>query len=269
MNPEMISAWQKVTGCSTPEEFQAKSTAAASRPRLLILLPGNPDQGDWNSHFGMLFLYLCQRFRVEVRGACGNNIYLVRQTLAKEAAAVKPDYVLWIDSDNLVTVEGFDHLYRSMEASPLVSIVGAWYFFPVGGGEIRIAAGWHPATVDRLVTLDMIEQATELIEVGYIGFGMCLMRGEIFQKTGPKHFCPILDDSEDGFMTDDAGFCFLAKELGYRTFLHPAVRVEHLKVMKVPAPVAGQFQTGEKENGNLNNSSGEQSELQVLDHHRA
>jgi hypothetical protein len=220
------------------------------------------------SHYSLLFLYLCSKFAVEVRGACGNNIYLVRQLLAKEAARVQPDYVLWIDSDNLVTVEAFEHLYVSAEASQEVSIIGAWYYFPASDG-VRIAAGWNPTTRDNMVTLDKIEQATSLMEVGYIGLGMCLMRGSVFQDTAPYHFRPILDEnSPEGFMTDDAGFCHLARERGHKTFLHPAVRVEHLKTMKVPAPGRSQ-EKGEEENGNHANGSYQQPELQIMDPHGA
>jgi hypothetical protein len=239
------------------------------RKRLLILLPGNPDQAEWVAHYSLLFLYLCVHFEVTTRSSSGNNIYLVRQLLAKEAQALRPDYVLWIDSDNLVTVEGFQHLFSSAEADPDVSIIGAWYYFPASDG-IRIAAGRNPATAANMVTQDKIVAADNLMAVGYIGFGMCLMKGQVFQDTAPYHFRPILDDaSPEGFMTDDAGFCCLAAERGHKTFLHPAVRVEHLKVMKVPAPAGLPNQKEKENNGDHANSSSIQPELQIVDHHGA
>jgi hypothetical protein len=238
--------------------------------KLLILLPGNPDQADWTMHYAMLLLYLCARFEVVIRGSSGNNIYLVRQLLAKEAAELHPDYVLWIDSDNLVTVEGFQYLHSAAEADPELSIIGGWYFYPTHGGKIKVAAGWNPPTPENMITLERIQAATDLIEVGYIGFGMCLMKGQVFQATRPHHFRPILDDSApEGFLTDDAGFCQLAREKGYRSYLHPAVFVHHLKVLKVPAPAGLPNQTGEKANGHSGNSSYQQPELQVLDYHSA
>lgn len=234
----------------------------SQRKRILVLLPGNPVNATWCSAWTGLLCHMSGKFDVILRGACSNNIYITRHILALEAEAIKPDYVLMIDSDNLVTVDAFESLMAQMEAYPSVSILGAWYYFQNSKG-IKIAAGGLPATDGNLVTPEQIAAATELMEVGFIGFGMCLMRGQVFQDTAPEHFRPILDPaSEFGFMTDDVGFCKLARERGHKTYLHPFVRVEHLKTMNVPAP-AGQSK-GEKDDGNHSNASGDGSVLQEL-----
>jgi GT2 family glycosyltransferase len=234
------------------------------KKKLLVLLPGNPVPG-WTPAWDFLLCHLTQRYQVEIRGASSNNIYITRHILAVEAQLLKPDYVLMIDSDNLPTIDAFESLMAQMETYPMVSILGAWYYFVNSKGETVIAAGGLPATETSLVTSEQIANATELMEVGFIGFGFCLMRGQVFQDTAPEHFRPVLDSrSEFGFMTDDAGFCWLAAQRGHKTYLHPFVRVEHLKLMKVPAP-AGQIK--EKVNGNHANAGGDGSKLQELQHH--
>jgi hypothetical protein len=236
----------------------------SERKSLLVLLPGNPVNASWCSAWTFLLCHLSSKYKVELRGACSNNIYITRHVLALEAEALMPDYVLMIDSDNIATVDAFESLMAQMEGYPMVDILGAWYYFENSKG-IRIAAGSFPATDDNLVTPEQIAAATELMEVGFIGFGFCLMRGQVFQDTAPEHFRPVLDPhSEFGFMTDDAGFCFLAAQRGHKTYLHPFVRVEHLKTMQVPAP-AGKKE--KEENGNHSNTSGDGSELQKLEHH--
>lgn len=234
------------------------------RQSLLICLPGGPFESEWVASYGALLTYLCSKFAVEVRGTTGNNIYLVRNVLAQEAEKLMPHYVLWIDSDNLGTPEAFENLYASMEASENedVSILGGWYYYVNTAGEVKIAAGWHGG---KQVTSEEIAAATDLMPVGYIGLGFCLMRGGVFQDTAPWHFNPLVDGDCE-FMTDDAGFCELARRNGHKTYLHPAVRVEHLKILKVPAP-AGQKQ-GE-ENGNRTDSGNQQPELQIVDAHGA
>jgi hypothetical protein len=242
----------------------------SERQKLLICLPGEPFVAEWVNSFGALLVYLCAKFFVEVRFSTGNNIYLVRNVLAREAEKLKPDYVLWIDSDNPPSLAGFDSLYVAMENQDNqdVSILGAWYYFVNTAGEVKIAAGWHPATPENQITEEPISAATGLYEVGYIGLGFCLMRGQVFQDTAPAHFRPMDDNrSPDGFMTDDAGFCELARLNGHKTYLHPAVRVEHLKVLKVPAP-AGQKERGNS-NGNRTDSGNQQPELQIVDAHGA
>lgn len=246
----------------TPEVTAAN---VEQRKKLLVLLPGNPVNAEWCTAWTMLLLHLCSKFMVELRGACSNNIYLTRHVLAREAEVLKPDYVLMIDSDNLVTVEAFDMLFEAIEAAPDVSILGAWYTFNNSKG-LRIAAGGFPALDDTLIDPQVVLQATSLIEVGYIGFGFTLVRGQVFQDTAPEHFRPILDpQAEFGFMTDDVGFCFLAKQRGHKTFLHPLVRVEHLKTQRVPAPMPAT--KGEKEDGNHIDVSDKRPELQKLEHH--
>jgi GT2 family glycosyltransferase len=219
-----------------------------TRPKLLICLPGNPDQSEWIANWSLLLLYLAGqhlagRFELELRWFTGTNIYTVRQFFAEEAERLKPDYVLWIDSDNVPTVEAFEGLYNVMvlDQNRGIGILGAWYYYATKQG-IKIAAAhwshWKPGAIPVQVTEADIEAAApEPFEVGWIGFGFCLMRGEIFQHTGPWHFRPIHDDAmPGGFMTDDVGFCYLASLHGFKTYLHPGVRVEHLKVLKVPPP---------------------------------
>ena len=234
---------------------------------LLVLLPGHPVPG-WTPAWDYLLCHLTRKFNMTIRGATSNNIYLTRHVLALYAQEMNPDYVLMIDSDNLPEIDAFEALMAQMEAYPSVSILGAWYFFTNSKGETVIAAGGIPATADRLVTLEQIEAATELMEVGFIGFGFCIMRGQVYQDTAPEHFRPVLDpNSEFGFMTDDAGFCWLAAQRGHKTYLHPFVRVEHLKLMKVPAPAGHKKE--KEENGNHTNASGSGPELQELQYHGA
>jgi GT2 family glycosyltransferase len=203
------------------------------RPKLLVCLPGNPDQSEWIANWSLLLIYLAGRFELELRWQTNTNVFMVRQLLAEEAERLDPDYVLWIDSDNVPTAEAFEGLYDAMEHEQ-VSILGAWYYYLTPDG-VKIAAGRDDGSP---VTEKDIEDAHRSpFVVRYVGLGFCLMRGAVFQSTGPYHFRPILDDDmPGGFMTDDVGFCHLARLHGYETYLHPGVRVEHLKVLKVPAP---------------------------------
>jgi hypothetical protein len=235
------------------------------RKKLLILLPGK-----YQEALALVFLVseLSQtgKYFIELRDARSNNIYIARHVLALDAEKMNPDYVLWIDSDNLVDIATVESLIAQMEAYPSVSILGAWYRFVNAKGHVVVAAGGLPASLKTLVTEEQIAEATTLMEVGFIGLGCCLMRGQVFQDTAPEHFRPILDpNSEFGFMTDDAGFCKLARDRGHKTYLHPFIRVEHLKTQCVPAPAG--LKKEKEENGNHSNTSGDGSELQKLEHH--
>jgi hypothetical protein len=228
--------WEAMTGEKPPQPAQK------ARESICICMPGSSFSNTWMMGWTELYSNLSQRFDLGLFFCEGNNIYLVRENCIRFALGGDraPDYILWIDSDNPPSAEGFEWLYQSIKAAPEVSVIGGWYRFALATQEVRIAAGVHGNRFQN-VPEDQIRSSENLIEVDFIGFGFCLMRTKVIQDIGvDKCFepylypepCPVTGRT---WATDDDGFGIRAREAGHRIFLHPKVFLEHEKRMTVPA----------------------------------
>lgn len=204
------------------------------RELLAVCMPGTGFSRAWLAQWNELYMHLAKKFRLLLFYAESNNIYQVRNVIVEAMlkAPEKPKRVLWIDSDNLVCVDGFENLYTTISENDTVDAVGAWYRF-FGPNGTLIAAGTGQ---DLRPTEEMIHELAEqkgLLQVGYIGFGFLLMKFEVIEALGVDAFIPC--HKVGRFSTDDGGFCDRAVEKGYKFFLHPGVFAPHLKLGEVAA----------------------------------
>lgn len=206
------------------------------KPKLIVCLPGSNFSQDWLIGWNDLNAHLQMEYRVTPVYASGCNIYEVRNGCVESIAEnVQPDdepeYILWIDSDNVVSVDGFYALRKAMEAIPEASGVGAWYLMKVPGKwDPMITAG----SGDNRPTVQDVQAARgRLLPVEYIGFGFLLMRFSLIESMGLGCFKPMLRGDGD-FEEDDVSFCLRANESGAKFFLHSGVHSPHLKLFPVP-----------------------------------
>lgn len=232
--------WELLTG-EKPEKQETKV------PTICVAMPGSaPSSFMWVFGWSELYLNLVKFFGpVRMVFSSGNNIYQVRENCLRMAAQDPngpPDYFLWLDSDNPPNAKNFAHLWAAMQLNPVVSCVGGWYRFSnQETGEVFIAAG-KIGEKFRNITEEEILSEDHLIQVPFIGFGMCLMKWQMIADVGiEKCFEPYMFSEEERqacgrtWATDDAGFFIRATRAGHKIFLHPAVFVQHEKQMNVPA----------------------------------
>jgi GT2 family glycosyltransferase len=224
--------------------------------KLAVLMPGSTFSNRWVAELMDLYCYLLTKYHLRMSWAEGNNIYLTRENCLVQAMHDPhgpPDYLLWIDSDNPPSREGFELLMAAMDASSEVSAVGGWYrFFVPTSLDVHLAVGARgPDGKCCYPPEEQILNSDHLIEVEFIGFGFCLMRASVINDIGlHKCFEPLpLDPPRNGrtWCTDDDGFFARARAAGHRVFVHPAVFVEHEKRMNVPGRIESPVQIPMKE----------------------
>lgn len=207
-------------------------------PRLIVCIPGSNFSGKWLDAWTELYSQLALEYRVTCVRCEGNNIYQVRaDSLAIMAEIAKddpPQYVLWIDSDNIVAFAGFVHLRHALETLLEASAVGAWYLMQMHFGEPpQVTAGRGN---DRPNVQTLRNARGQLLEVEFIGFGFLLMRWSVIEDLGLHAFTPVLRDDGD-FEMDDVSYCLRARQKGHRIFLHSGVYSPHLKLLPVPVRI--------------------------------
>lgn len=222
----------------------------------VILAPGRPSSNVQSFNVALVLNYLAtQGKRVFLFGANGCNIYAVRNSCIKNPdngfrKTQKPfegmidhyEKMVWIDSDNLITVDALTKLL-----SHDVDIVAAWY--KQGAGSDRVTCGlWDrlrghgvnktaPFYIEDMQKLQ--HNKNGLVEVDYCGFGLTIVKNGVFEKMEyPWFSAGTYEWVEDGIEmaevdTDDAAWCFRAKQLGFRIYVDPDVRIVHEKMAQI------------------------------------
>jgi hypothetical protein len=174
--------------------------------------------------------------------ASSTNVYQMRMQMTRNVLSLEPsDYVLWLDDDQLATVEQVEQLIADLEENPDVAMVAGW---TVCGADtfqsppqlsFALKAQWHEFTTVE----DMKSQKSDLMEVAYTGFPLVLMRGELLAKLGPGAFWPHREPEKlpDG---EDVAFCKAAIAAGFRVCVDRRVGpLPHLKLRDIAAGVMG------------------------------
>ena len=260
-----------------------KPNGKERRPLLAICTPGSSFSVKWRVAWDMLLLHACGKYRLNLVYGCGNNVYQTRSrcvvTALENPDHDVPDYVLWIDSDNPPSVEGFDLLMATLEACPEVAGVSGWYRYGDKGG---IAAGMDDGDAGGQISEKEIIECYfkgELFgPIAYTGFGFFLTRGKVLARLGSHGFDPLYLPDKAGnvrYLMDDCSYCRRMRDLGFEIYIHPAVFVEHEKFLNIPAPAslsslspmaetpAGNFtqQKGAPAYGNRSDARHQQEEL--------
>ena len=182
----------------TPAPSTQPSSQSQAKEHIGVALPGDHFTSAWVFNWTRLFGDLLALFNVEPLFCYSTNVYATRTTIWEHfrAARPQPDYVLWIDDDNLVTFDNVVQLLQDLQARPDADIVTGWCWC---GGDIyeqaesRISVG----TLDSL-GLTRFTPHSELMagdeplrEIHFSGFPLLLMRRGVLQKLGPDAFAPL------------------------------------------------------------------------------
>lgn len=214
---------------------------------IALALPGREFHG--MVQYANMALYgklLLSGYEVDLHPFYCANVYSTRQIIAEAWQKSPTDYLLWIDSDNILTLEQFEILKKDLDDNPSLDAVAAWCWC---GTEVhdtdtppRVNCGrWHEGKPYWNASFEPREMlAKELLPIDWVGFACVLMRRECMEKVGPRPFLPILSDTiPGGFTGEDISFCHHATERGVKMAVDPRVQIPHLKFRPlVPLAVA-------------------------------
>lgn len=229
-----------------PKDWKLEAVAPngnpQARPKIIDLCaPGEHFSSAWVAHWTVLLLELSQRCVVNTHFAFSSNVYTTRSVIAENLLLTKPrpDYLLWIDDDNLVTFEQLTMLMEDLETYPDIDMVSGWcYVQPEFEHQYATTSCGKFSEDGFIAPIDPVDmraaQSKGLIDINYTGFPVVLMRFETLKRVGPHPFAPMLDNSRFGFKGEDVAFSWRAREKGIKMVCDPRVRVPHLKMRDVP-----------------------------------
>lgn len=219
-------------------------------PTIAVCLPGDHYSSAWVSTWTSLLVMLANRANVIPIFAYCSDVRITRMCMIQAALDHTPkvDYLLWIDDDNLVSIEQFEQLKSTLDGNKAAGMVAGWCWITTDAweqelndwqasfGEVGDAGLTHSYKLTEIK--DRIEvSGAGPIPVDYTGFPVVLMTRECAESVGKKGFLPRLDSRQPyGMYGEDVGFCVSARELGYEVLVDLRVKVPHLKLgSKEPA----------------------------------
>ncbi len=175
-----------------------------------------------------------------------SNPYITREDIRRELANMpqKPDLVLTLDDDNLLSVEHFEKLMEGMDSHPEAEIIAGYCYihneektgFMLSVGEwAPDGLHWNPFPMTFVN-----KRGLQPFETG--GFPCLLMRYSALEKAQADAekrdkagcFLPILDRRlPHGMSGEDMAFFWHAGKAGVTMLVDPQVRVPHLKTVSV------------------------------------
>lgn len=209
-----------------------------SLPNLFICTPGESFSSLWMGKWTSMMLNLPRHFNVFPCNSYCSNVYTTRLALHHEAITLQPksDFILWIDDDNLVSVEQVLTLYKNLIDHPEMDAIAGWCW--IQGDErngTRVSCGlFHEdGSCQGLSPSAMLStdgSVPELLEISWTGFPVVLMRRSCLDKAGELAFSPVPTlHSRFGFMGEDVAFCMAAAKNGARFAVNRSIQVPHLK----------------------------------------
>lgn len=241
-----IPGWPKPSSVSHPVNLPAPR-------RIAFCLPGESFRFEWLRGVMELFntlgnanwqVNLCFGYTTS---PYHTRINLTNDVLNRAAADFKPEYVFWLDDDNLIKPEDFMRLVAFLDQQPEADAISGWCW-------IRQKTRWGIScgmfSEDTQVHMKLFE-LPELfaeggkprrMEVG--GFPAILMKYEVLEKLGAGAFQPVTkadlpellgdlprisEPTDEWFSGEDISFFLHARKAGLKIWVDPACKVAHLK----------------------------------------
>lgn len=219
---------------------QAAGFKTGKRRSIFLALTGEKFEGAWVDGILDLYSHLVDLDFAILRPPLSytTNVFETRESLRRTIVAMdqKPELILLLDDDNILSPAHFDVLLAGLDRRPNLDGMGGWCWihrkdktgFHVSCGEWapnRLQWDPFPATFSR-------ERAPRPFEVG--GLPCMLLRYSAFEKAGDGAFLPVLSNEfEYGMAGEDISFFMRAGDGGAVFWVDPRVRVPHLKYVDV------------------------------------
>lgn len=213
-------------------------------------------------------LYSCKRYMGHA-----SNVYHARMDLASRViedariSGVKPQYVLWLDSDNTIQPDQLMGLLRFMRSYPGVDAIFAWCWIRKAHGWTTSAGRFWPDDGVHLMAMnpdalfagqtDKERWSPKVIE--HSGFPCALIRYEAFERLGASAFRPLTkadlpayfegnmpekEVTADWFCGEDTAWCLAAKKAGMKLIVDPGCKLGHLKLQSQEPDVKAMVSMG-------------------------
>lgn len=168
---------------------------------------------------------------VEIMHVYGSQIPKARNDIVKD---MKGEWLVFIDSDMTFPSDSVQKLIEKAKRED-VDIVGAPCF--------RKVPSYEPCWFFKVPGEDnyyrKFEWGNEMFEVDSMGMAFCLIKKKVFEKMAEKSDLPLFQYTDE--LSEDLLFCQKAKELGFKIWIDPSLKIGHLIMLPIEENVYKAF----------------------------
>jgi len=240
-NTWLTDEWaEEIRKSMSPTRSQGKKGLIA------CVLPGEVFSQAWVGAWTEILAYLFDHYHICPEFGHSSIVYFTRQAMfdALKHMSPAPDLILWIDDDQILTVDGLKILIQDLEENPSLDAVFGWAWCDQNSfqGVPMLSCGIfnREGKSERLQQAEMQAMENDLIPVSYSGFPAVLMRGSVLPRIPKRAFLPVFDEEQFppyGMSGEDVAFSIRAREAGMNFAVDRRVKVPHLK-LRCAEPVA-------------------------------
>lgn len=244
------------------------ATIELTPPLMAICTPGETFSAQWLEAFLNLGVKLgelgfaCKRYM-----GFTSNVYRTRQDITErvmrdaETTGERPQFVLWLDDDNVLLPEQLEGLVKFLQHYSDVDAVAGWcWIHKQHGWATSVGNFWREdwVSITPLTLFDLFRGETRAEKMGpkvieHTGFPCVLMRYSAVEKLGAAAFRPLtkadlpaifgemrpaVERPDDWYCGEDTAWCLKAKQAGLRLVVDPGCKVGHLKLQVQEPDVA-------------------------------
>ena len=217
----------------------APSRSQGKKGLIACVLPGEVFSQAWVGAWTEILCNLFEHYHVCPEFGHSSVVYFTRQAMfdALKHISPAPDLILWIDDDQILTVDGLKTLARDLEDNPELDAVFGWAWCEQHSfqGIPMLSFGvFNEAGKSERMQYDAMQaRDSDLIPVSYSGFPAVLMRGSVLTRISERAFMPVFDEVQFppyGMSGEDVAFSVHARESGLKFAVDRRVKVPHLKL---------------------------------------
>jgi hypothetical protein len=223
------------------EPMKPKLVSTRKRETIALMIPGETFSAAWVGAMLMVSSELEKRFIVHSMTGYSSNVFAMRNALAESVSQLQPtpDFILWLDDDQVLSVENLKQLLKDLDDYPEIDIVAGWTWRQIGMEWVTSCWALGSKTGEPMTHQEMMRGKESLVPIGQSGFPVVLMRYSALMKAGRMPFTPILSEEfQFGMSGEDAAFFVRARSGGAKCFVDRRVLVPHLKLGVLEPPKA-------------------------------
>lgn len=196
-------------------------------PFILICIPTRTENDPIAVDLNNLLLY--RGYRSELFRVWGLNVDEARIACAEEALKRDADYLLFIDDDIVPPKDGLNKLLDVVEKFDAEIVSGNYYLKGNDGisAHTQLDEKGIVKAINKIGTLEDL-----FISNWLIGLGFCLINTNIFRQARKPWFKCYSKNKEQKDINEDAHFCELCVDNGYKIYVDKSIECLHVDFKK-------------------------------------
>lgn len=174
----------------------------------------------------------------------------MRDDLARDALAHNPDYILWLDADQLYPQQTPEILMKHIDDGYMV--VGG--MTPDKSDGSPLIYGIDDAEKGLIRKRDDIEPGQGLVKVDAMGFGGVMTHPDVFKKLKSPYFEMGWSDKTKDVIGEDVRFYLNCNHFGIDVYCDTNLIYEHLRNMPIKLKSLAKYNIKEKKDETAGNA---------------